>query len=441
MTTALFMTASNTPVLGPISSFFGIIINAIYNFFELIFGQGNVNVAFIIFIFTVVVYCILFPLTYHQQKFSSLQKMIQPEVQAINKKYKGKTDQASRMKQQEEIQALYDKYGISMAGSCLQLVIQLPILYALYGVFNSLPAYIDSIRGIFTGLVDAIVKAPEFRETMTGIISSMNIPRLSVDFTAQEGQVIRNYLVDTLYKLPEYVTQDGQVISGWDFVHAGFPSIPTELIQSTHDALSKVNNFLGMSISETPINMISANFSVGNYLLVFLALLIPICSFLSQVLSLKVTQSGNPGMMDANQKQMNIMTKIMPFISLIFVFSVPIGLGLYWIAGALVRSLFVVLLNRHFSKIDLQALIEKNKEKAEIKLKKRQKRNSSIYEAATLSTKKTMSDKANIGTKANKAASKQEETQKRIQEAKPGSLASKANMVTDFNQKKNKDKK
>ena len=73
------------------------------------------------------------PLTIKQQKFSKLQSKMNPELQAIQKKYKDKRqDQAAMMKMNEETQAVYQKYGVNPMGSCLQLIIQMPILFALY---------------------------------------------------------------------------------------------------------------------------------------------------------------------------------------------------------------------------------------------------------------------------------------------------------------------
>ena len=76
----------------------------------------------------------MLPLTVNQQKTSRMTALMNPEIKAIQKKYQNKKDQASMMKQQEEIQQVYDKYGTSMMGGCLPLLIQMPLLFALYPV-------------------------------------------------------------------------------------------------------------------------------------------------------------------------------------------------------------------------------------------------------------------------------------------------------------------
>ena len=75
---------------------------------------GIMNVGLCIILFTIVMKMLMLPLTIKQQKTTKLMAVISPEVQAIQRKYKGKTDTASQQKQNVEIQAVYDKYGTSM---------------------------------------------------------------------------------------------------------------------------------------------------------------------------------------------------------------------------------------------------------------------------------------------------------------------------------------
>ena len=85
----------------------------------------------------------MLPLTIKQQKSSKLMAVMQPEIQAIQKKYKGKeNDQKAMMMMQTETKAVYEKYGTSMTGGCLPLLIQMPIIFALYRVIYNIPAYV-----------------------------------------------------------------------------------------------------------------------------------------------------------------------------------------------------------------------------------------------------------------------------------------------------------
>ena len=98
----------------------------------------------------------MIPLQIKQQKFSKMNAVMSPELQKISKKYRGKKDQASQMKMQEETMAVYEKYGVSPTGSCLQLFIQMPIFFALYQVIINIPGYIGEIKAIFDKAVVSI---------------------------------------------------------------------------------------------------------------------------------------------------------------------------------------------------------------------------------------------------------------------------------------------
>lgn len=74
-----------------------------------------------------------------------INQVAQPEMMKIQKKYRGKRDQASMMKQQEEMQKVYDKYGTSPTGGCATTLIQFPIIMALYYVVRNLESYIPDI--------------------------------------------------------------------------------------------------------------------------------------------------------------------------------------------------------------------------------------------------------------------------------------------------------
>jgi len=127
---------------------------------------------------------------------------------------------------------------------------------------------------------------------------------------------------------------------------------------------------------------------------------------------------------------MRTMNLMMPLMSGFIAFTVPVGLSFYWIIGAVVRTVQQVILNKHFEKIDLADLIEANKEKAAKKAEKRGIRRAQIYNAANMSTKNKLSDKANY---VNDSVDSLEKANDMRKNARKGSLASKANLVNDFN--------
>ena len=147
----MFLTKSTTFIIGPIAELIGIIMNGI---FVVLSKIGLPNVGLSIIFMTILIYMLMLPLTIRQQKFSKLQRKMQPELQKIQRKYQGRKDSASVAAQQEEMKQVYDKYGVSASGSCVQLLIQMPILFALYRVFYNVPAYLSSVKAAFYPLVD-----------------------------------------------------------------------------------------------------------------------------------------------------------------------------------------------------------------------------------------------------------------------------------------------
>ncbi len=419
--TEMYLTAYNGSILGPIAKGLGWIMDKIY---VLLDSLGFGSIALTIVIFTIFIYLCLFPLTYQQQKFSVLSRKMQPELKAVQDKYKGKRDNESMQAQQEETQVIYDKYGISPTGSCVQLLIQMPILFALYRVFYNVPAYISSVKNVFGDLVNGIMATDGWQDTMQSVYDGAKLSNVSVDFTATDSTTLGNYIIDVLYKLSD---------DGWNTLTQSFSGL-SDLISSTHSALADINYLFILNISDTPWNLIKTGFSGHNWLLLIAALLVPVASYASQMCNLKLTPQNTDGN-DQMAMQMKTMNMMMPIMSLIIAFTVPVGLVLYWIVGSIVRIVQQICLNKHFEKIDLEDIIEKNKEKAAAKAEKRGERRAQIYNAATMSTKQTMSDKAKVNT-SNKEAL--ERAEKLRSSAPAGSMAAKANKVKEFNERNNK---
>lgn len=139
------LTAADWPIVGQIAWVLGKVMNFIYNTLDSILPTDNGLIGWSIIIYTILVYTLMLPITIKQQRSSRLMSIVNPEVQEIQKKYKNKKDQASMMKMQEETQQVYDKYGTSMTGGCLPLLIQMPLLFALYPVIYNMERYVPAI--------------------------------------------------------------------------------------------------------------------------------------------------------------------------------------------------------------------------------------------------------------------------------------------------------
>ncbi len=431
----ILLTAYPGSILGPIAKLLGMLMDWIYSGISNITGGRVESVVLSIVIITIIIYMCLLPLTIKQQKFSKLSQKMQPEMQAIQAKYKNKKDQASMMAMQEETQLLYQKYGISPMGSCVQMLIQMPILFALYRVFYNIPAYLSGVKGSFTGLVDSIQQTSGYQDTLVSLMekynvvtsSGLNASNAASKLADASGDALSNYIIDILYKLPS---------KGWDALIDGkfFDGIQSA-VEKTHDALLHFNYFLGLNISDTPWYIIKSNFTdkPDKWLLfVILALLIPVLSYLTQMINIKLmpqTTNGN----DQVASQMKMMNLMMPLMSLFFCFTVPVGLGIYWICSALVRGIQQFFVNRHIENLDLEAVMAKNEEKAKKKREKMGLSEDYIKKAAQIKTK-SIENKANVSA----SADTEEKLAKAAEykaNAKAGSLASKANMVKEFNER------
>ena len=438
----ILLTAYDGAILGPIAKFLGWIMNGIYLGMYNLFGIESVILSIVLI--TIVIYMCMLPLTIKQQKYSKLQQKMQPEIQKIQEKYKNKKDQESMMAMNQETQMVYEKYGVSPTGSCLQLLIQMPILFALYRVFYNIPAYIGSVKNNFLDLANGIIGTEGYTNTLQNLmtdynyITSSNINSSNVveKLTSASGEGLLDYVVDVIYKLPT---------TGWEKLTDYFPNLSTS-IENTFAHMQHFNYFLGMNISDTPWNIITTNFKIMRstsfdmkYIgFMLVALMIPVLSYLTQVLSLKMApQPESSNKNDASDKlaqQMKTMNVMMPLMSLFFCFTVPVGLGFYWICTAVVRIVQQFFINKHIANLDLDDIIKKNQEKAKKKREKMGIAQNQIYNAAQIKTR-TIESKSQVNeTTAEKQAALEKAAEIKMN-AKPGSLAAKANMVKEFNER------
>lgn len=420
----MLLTKNSGMILGPIANLLGYIMNAIFWLQEQI---GIANIGLCIILFTIVIYMLLMPMTIKQQKFSKLQNKMQPELQAIQKKYKDKKqDQAAMMKMNEETSAVYAKYGVSPMGSCLQLIIQMPILFALYRVIWNIPAYVSSVKDVFVELAQALVDKAGVQEFMAEIAKTNAI---------KFEEVTELTIIDVLYKFKP---------NNWTALAEKFPEIG-ELITETQTNVDKMNYFLGLNIADAPMQIMQAALASGAFLLVIGAALVPILAGVTQWLNTKLmpTQNDNQPTKSSNNQTdtmaatMKSMNTVMPIMSAVFCLTLPVGMGIYWIAGAVVRSIQQIIVNRHIDRIDIDELVKKNLEKIN---KKREKQGLPPQRATAVAKYNTKQIERPTVSQEEKDQKIQASTDyyKSTSTAKPGSLAAKAQMVQQYNERTKK---
>ena len=422
MESMILATKSGTPIIGQIAVVMGWIMNAIYKVLEAV---GIQNLGLCIIIFSILIYLCMTPLQIKQQKFSKLSAIMQPEIQKIQKKYQGKKDQDSMMKMQEETQAVYQKYGVSATGSCVQLAIQMPILFALYQVIQNIPAYVGSVYNVFNGVCTKILAVDGFTDIINNFITDNKMTRVR--------QVTENAdsIVDFLYALSPSQWESLQNISQF----SGF----SDQISKTASEIQKMQTFGVLNIADQPLSYIKT----GSLILIIAALAIPLLSWATQMLNLKLmpqaaTQNGNNdnNTMASSMKTMNT---VMPLMSAFFCFTFPVGLGIYWIASSVVRSIQQLLINRHLNKMNIDDLVNENMKKMEAKRAKEGLPPQKITNQAHQSAKNINKvEKGMSGTDEANRAKKVEEAYKNASHAKAGSITAKANLVRDFEERNKK---
>lgn len=413
--------------IGPVAKILGYLMEGIFYVLNMI---GIQNSGLSIILFTVVIYLCLTPLTIKQQKFSKLQSKMSPEIQAIQAKYKNKKDNDSMMAMNQETQAVYAKYGVSASGSCIQLLIQMPILFALYRVIYAIPAYVASVKEVFFPFVDKLIAqkgSAEFIQKFSN--AGMYAKQFENEsFVSGVTSYIQNTYIDVLNRAS---TAD------WLSLKTQYPSLSAD-IDTTISALDKYNNFLGLNIANSPSFIIKDAFSSGAYLMVVGAILIPVLAAATQWINTKLmptqAKSGNE-QADQMAAQMKMMNTMMPIMSAVFCFTLPAGMGIYWIAGAVIRSIQQVVINKHIDKMDFDYIIEKNKDKAAKKMEKKKVQTEKMQQYANMNTRNIDINKKSNLSDAEREAALKKANEYYSKNAKPGSMAAKANMVREYNEK------
>ena len=408
-------------ILGPIATVLGYVMDILFRFTS---SFGVFNVGLCIILFTIVMKTLMIPLTIKQQKTTKLMSVMNPEIQAIQKKYKGKSDQESMQRQNVEIQAVYEKYGTSMTGGCLPLLIQMPILLALYRVIYNIPAYVPSVRVYFDNVVNPLMGQADYAQKLqeiTNIATACGGKLDKFDFTNA------NRLVDMLYKFST---------SQWGELQALFPAI-SDVIGQNAAVVERMNTFLGLNMAEAPGWVPS------------FAWIIPVLAAVSQWFSTKLMSGNQPSTSaDAENpmaQSMKTMTTTMPLFSAFICITMPAGLGIYWIATSVVTIIQQLIVNAYMDKVNIDDMIAKNLEKVNKKRAKQGLPPAKVTQNATASLKAIKAEeekeKAAEEVKKEKIAKQIEESSKYYNtNAKPGSLASKAAMVQKYNEAHDKRK-
>ncbi|MDO5409842.1 MAG: YidC/Oxa1 family membrane protein insertase [Lachnospiraceae bacterium] len=415
----ILLTQYDGKIVGPVAKLLGLLMDGLFNGLSAI---GIPNIGLAIILFTIVVNILLIPLTIRSQKNMKLNTAISPEVAKVTEKYRGKRDQASLEKSQKETQMIYDKYGYSPMSGCLPTLIQFPIMLALYRVIYQIPGYVTAIKEQFGQIVDMALGQGGFVSKIAELATENGMSPDKFNFDGKTEESV-NYIIDLFYKFDN---------ADWNKFTEIFPALKDTLTPHL-DKISEMNSFLGgINLAEAPGFKLS------------IALLIPFLAWFTQWLSIKVSTAGQDmsaaeGTAGATMKSMNT---FMPIMSAVFCFTMPAGLGLYWIASAVVRTVIQVFVNKHFDRIGTETLIEEciekqNKKRAKQGLPEIKSDGTYVHNGKTVSSTQNVSVKK-AKTMPSSAKNTTDSSAYYNKQYEKGSIAARARMVKEFDDKKEK---
>lgn len=416
---SVILTTYQGAILGPIARLLGYILQGLYSALSIV-GIQNTGICMILFTF--IVNALMIPMQIKQQKFAKMSSVMNPELMAIQAKYKNKKDQESQQKMSLETQAVYKKYGVSPVSGCLPMLITLPILFALYRVIYNIPAYVPQVYDIYDNLAkvlqDAGVTVSQLADKQY-ISNPTYVVSQAVKAAKSDASNI-NYYIDVLSQFNS---------AGWDVLIKNNPNL-TSVITKTAQQARDINYFLGLNIADTPkIKSISV--------------IIPLLSIATQYISTKLSMAGNQQSANSENpmaQSMQTMNTVMPIMTGFMCLMFPIGVGIYWIAGNVFRIFQQLCINLYFSKINMDDMIKENVDKAKKKYEKMGMDPSVLEKAAKTRTSNinttvtknsaevTENKKSSISEKARKSSTKEVKKNKNSN-YKEGSIAAYANML------------
>lgn len=348
--------------MGIINDFFGMILNLIFEGVALIVPVGTLGVTIIMF--TLVTRLLLTPLQLKQQRTTRAMSRIQPEMKRIQAKYANKKDQASQMAYSQEMNAIYKKHKISPLSGCLPLLIQLPLIYALYNVLRQPSRYIVALSDLYSNIADKITElVPNISDFINQVIEKIPLSSTATYEIQKLQQTAEGVqLADTL---SHFTTRQ------WDELFAIIPANVQDalgtLIGQKHDY-----EWFFVNLIDSPAELVAGG--------MLLALLVPIAAGASSFIFSKITMASSQSMQQTNSNEpnpaegmMKVMNIMMPIMMGVFSYSVPSGLALYWISGNVIMLLQQVWVNKIVNKEEkvLEEKLKKEREEAATKRKKK----------------------------------------------------------------------
>ena len=351
-------------VVGPIAWLFGTILNFMFNIAYWITPNNSLGLAIIML--TLVAFTMMLPLNIKAQRSMIAMQKLNPEIEKIKQKYGNKTDAETKQKIGQETQALMSKNKVNPLGSCLPMLIQMPLFFGLLHIMNQSYLYIDTLNSLYVEMATAIQAVPGYMETLQSLAFELvpagwraNGAALMADVNnlMAGGMTQADALYVALNRLgttdvivlaePTHLARvlDRFTAAHWEVLFYGGAVPGTQLtvpglnpayldgVQSIYSRLNQIEVFLGLPLKED-----SGWFPPG--------IIIPILAVITTTATSWFSQQINKSK-DPNQKTMQtVMMVVMPLFMGFITVSFPAAVGLYWITSNLYRLVQQIIMNK-----------------------------------------------------------------------------------------------
>ena len=304
-----------------------------------------------IFLFTLLTRLLMFPLSLKSQKNQADRARLAPRLERLQKKY-----QKDPKKLQEKQMALYEKEGVSLTGGCMPMLVQMLVLFGIISViYSPLKFLTDVPDAVVTSAVETVSyddKKLEAADTSAEEKAALQARKDAGKYPSSKmtGYYKELRMLDNLEKFEDEVKTNIAALDGYDAAKA----------QAYYDEMVDIRSqfmFFGKSLLVDPFD--------GGFAGISLLWIIPIISGLtalaSAIISMKYTKQAAPTEMQPGQGcSTNMMMYTMPLFSLFITFTVPGGVGVYWICSNLIATAQTVVLNHIYNPVKIREQAERD---------------------------------------------------------------------------------
>ena len=370
---------------------------------EVIYGWiPNYFVA--IFLFTLLMRLLMFPLSLKSQKMQADRARLAPRLERLQKKYA-----QDPKKLQEKQMALYEKEGVSMTGGCLPMLTQMVVLFGIISVIYSPVKHLTDVPA---QVVDAAANAVSYNDKVLSDKSDSTAEEKAAEQADKDkGKVAASKMTGyykELYTLSNMEKFEGDVKASIAAID-GYDEIKAQAYMDEMLELKKQFSIGDRSLLENP--------GTGGFGGISWLWLIPLISGLTALASSLISMKFQKALTSSEVKQPGqgcsngMMMYMMPLFSLYITFTVPGGVGIYWICSNVISTVQSVILNKIYNPAKIRAQAE-----VEYEEKRRQKQEDK-KRLAEARAREQRALAAEMNEQKDKSDNKKKQTKKPVEEA------------------------